>query len=77
MLLEVGFEEIIVAINNGGLITIEDHNNQARYPNQKIMYVQHLDTVFVVPFVLESDGLLFLKTLFPSRKATKVYLLNR
>lgn len=41
------------------------------------MYVQHLDTVFVVPFVLESEGVLFLKTLFPSRKATKVYLLNR
>lgn len=70
----IGFEEIIEEIHNGNLITIKLHHNQTDYPGQKIMYVRCLQHVYLVPYVTEPDGTLFLKTLFPSRKATKKYL---
>ena len=66
----IGFEEIIEEIHNGNLLTIKPHHNQERYPNQKIMYVRCLHYVYLVPYVFEPDGILFLKTVFPSRKAT-------
>lgn len=70
----IGFEEIIQAISSGQLLDITNHHNQAKYKNQKIMYVRVLDEVYAVPFVLESGNTMFLKTIFPSRKARKYYL---
>ncbi|KTD24592.1 MULTISPECIES: hypothetical protein [Legionella] len=70
----IGFEEIILEIKNGNLIDILEHHNQAKYPNQKIMQIRCLGKIYCVPYVKEMDGSLFLKTLYPSRKATKKYL---
>jgi hypothetical protein len=70
----MGFDEIIDEIENGNFIEAIDHGNQERYPGQKIMFVRCVDTVCMVPYVIEDDGTLFLKTLYPSRKATKIYL---
>jgi len=70
----IGFEEIIQAIDNGNLLAITDHYNK-KYKNQKILYVRMLDQVYVVPFVQENDNTIFLKTLFPSRKARKLFAL--
>jgi hypothetical protein len=64
----IGFEEIILEINSGNILTIEPHHDQ------KIMYVRCLDQVYVVPYMMEQDGTIFLKTAFPSRKATKRFL---
>ena len=72
----IGFNEIIQAIDDGNILDIQSHHNQAHYPNQKILYIRVLDEVFAVPFVEEADGSIFLKTLFPSRKARKAYLSN-
>lgn len=69
----IGFEEIIQAISAGQLLDIKNHSN-LKYKNQKIMYVRVLYEVYVVPFVLESENTMFLKTIFPSRKARKYYL---
>lgn len=69
----MGFEEMIEEINNGNLITIKPYPKQNKYPGQKIMYVKCLGYVYLVPYITEADGTLFLKTLFPSRKATKEY----
>jgi hypothetical protein len=44
-----------------------------RYGGQKIFVVQRDDYVYLVPFV-EDDKLIALKTIIPSRKATKRYL---
>jgi hypothetical protein len=41
--------------------------------NQRIFVVQRDDYVYLVPFV-EDDKLIALKTIIPSRKATKQYL---
>ena len=49
-----------------------DHPNQKRYPNQQIYIVTIEDYVYLVPFV-ETDEEVFLKTIIPSRKATKRY----
>jgi uncharacterized DUF497 family protein len=70
----IGFEEIILEIKNGNLLDILEHHNQAKYPNQKIMQIMCLGKIYCVPYVKEVDGTFFLKTLYPSRKATKKYL---
>jgi hypothetical protein len=72
----IGFEEIISSIVNGNLIEVKPHHNLKKYPNQRVMYVRCLDMVYLVSYVIEEDGFLFLKTLFPSRKAKKFYLDN-
>lgn len=70
----VSFEEIISAIENGGLLDIVEHPNSNRYYNQKIYLVELEYYIYLVPFVIEDDGTIFLKTIIPSRKATKKYL---
>jgi len=70
----IGFEEIIQAIADGNVLDERDHYNQTKYPNQKILYVRLLQDVYVVPFIEEKNGDIFLKTIFPSRKAKKSYL---
>jgi len=67
----IGFEELIQEVRNGNLLESITHHNIKNYPNQKIMHVKILDKVYVVPYVIEKDGAIFLKTLYPSRKATK------
>lgn len=69
----ISFEEIIFHIELGDELAITHHPNQIRYPGQKISIVQVEDYVYLVPFV-ESDEEIFLKTIIPSRKATKKYL---
>ena len=70
----IGFDEIIEEIESGNLLDTIAHYNQEKYPGQEIMYVKCVDVVYMVPYVIEDDGTLFLKTLYPSRKATKKYL---
>ena len=69
----ISFEEIIFHIQSGDEIEIFDHPNQDRYPNQKISVVVVEEYVYLVPFVKTEEGI-FLKTIIPSRKATKKYL---
>jgi len=69
----IGFEEIIQAISEGNILDIRKHHNEIKYPNQKILYVRILKEVYAVPYVEEKDSI-FLKTLFPSRKARKRFL---
>ena len=69
----ISFEDIIVNINLGNELDIYDHPNQQKYPNQKISVVQVEDYVYLVPYV-ENDEEIFLKTIIPSRKATKQYI---
>ena len=69
----IGFEEIVFLIGQGHVLDILEHPNQKRYGGQRIFVVQRDDYVYLVPFV-EDDGLTALKTIIPSRKATKQYL---
>jgi len=69
----VSFELVVVAIGSGGLLDILAHPNQARYPRQRILVVAVDNYACLVPFVEDEDHF-FLKTIIPSRKATRDYL---
>ena len=71
----IGFEEIVIAINEGNILDTLIHPKQKKYPGQKIYVIQINQYVYLVPFI-ENNEKVFLKTIFPSRKATKNYLTN-
>lgn len=69
----IGFEEVVFLIESGNLLEVLEHPNQQRYPRQQILVVQREDYVYLVPFV-EEERYVFLKTIIPSRKATRKYV---
>ncbi len=69
----VSFEQIVTHILQGDLLQVEEHTNQEKYSGQKYFIVRIDDYVYVVPFI-EKDNDAFLKTIYPSRKATRQYL---
>ena len=69
----VSFERVVSAIEQGGLVEVVDHPNQQRYRGQMIYIVDIDGYLHLVPFVLSADGSRFLKTIIPSRKATRDY----
>ena len=69
----ISFESVVVAIESGGLLDILAHPNPAKYPQQRILVVAADNYVYLVPF-LDDNDCYFLKTIIPSRKATRDYL---
>ncbi len=69
----ISFEEIIFHIKRGDEVDVYPHPNKARYPNQMISIVVVNNYAYLVPYV-ESENEIFLKTIIPSRKATKKYI---
>ena len=69
----ISFEDIILNIYLGNELDIVEHPNKVKYPNQKISVVRVEEYVYLVPYV-ENEDEIFLKTIIPSRKATKQYL---
>lgn len=73
---DISFEEVVNTIENSDLLDEIDNPNKEKYSSQK-MYVVEIDSyAYLVPFV-ENEQKIFLKTIFPSRKATKKYLIGR
>ena len=70
----ISFEEVIAAIGAGGVLDILPHPNPAKYPNQEIYVININDYIYLVPFVRKDKNTVFLKTIFPHRKLTKLYL---
>jgi hypothetical protein len=54
-------------------VDLFEHPNQETYPRQKISVVVIEGYAYLVPFV-ESENEIFLKTIIPSRKASKQYV---
>ena len=69
----ISFEEIVLAVEEGGLRDVLVHPNQRRYPGQVVLVVVYREYAFLVPSVEETEHY-FLKTIIPSRKATRDYL---
>ena len=69
----LGFEDILFHIQAGDLLLTAEHPNQKKYPGQKIMYVKVDEYVWMVPYV-GGKNLKFMKTIIPSRKATRELL---
>jgi hypothetical protein len=70
---DISFEEIVLAVEEGGLKDILVHPKQKRYPGQVVLVVAYREYIFLVPSVEENTHY-FLKTVIPSRKATRDYL---
>lgn len=72
---DVSFEEVLTATDEGGLLDILEHPDKKKHPHQRIFVINIEDYVYLVPFV-EDEEKVFLKTIIPSRKATKKYLVG-
>lgn len=60
-------------MSNGGLLVVLDHPNTVQYLNQRMFVVRIRGYAYLVPFVETKQGV-FLKTIIPSRKATRIYI---
>ena len=69
----ISFEEVLLALDNDQLLDIVKHHNKKNYAGQKIFIIEIREYVYLVLFV-EDTQKVFLKTIIPSRKATKKYL---
>jgi uncharacterized DUF497 family protein len=69
----VSFEDVIFSIEQGKILDIIQHPNKEKYPGQNLLIVEINKYAYLVPFIESSDEI-FLKTVIPSRKATKKYL---
>jgi uncharacterized DUF497 family protein len=69
----IRFEDILICIQSGGVLDILRHPDRERYPNQNMIVLNVDGYVWLVPYV-KSRGIRFLKTIIPSRKATREYL---
>jgi len=71
---DIGFEDVLLAIESGGLLDDIEHPNEEKYPNQNIfiILVEIKEYVYLVPYV-EDDESIFLKTIIPSRQMNKKY----
>ena len=68
----ISFKEIIKAIASGALIDVIN-NPSSKYMYQKVYVIELRRFIYLVPFVMENNKV-FLKTIYPSRKAVKKYL---
>ena len=66
----ISFEIVSYFIETKQILDIIRHPNEHKYPGQKIFIISYNNYVYLVPFV-ENESQIFLKTIIPSRKATK------
>ena len=69
----ISFEDVVFHIERGDILDIVEHPNQERYGGQRLIVVQVGDYAYLVP-CLDEDECVVLKTIIPSRKATRKYL---
>ena len=70
---QISFEDVVFYIEQGFLLDVLEHPNQEKYQGQKIFVVEIDEYAYLVPFD-EDVREIFLKTIIPSRKATRKYL---
>lgn len=68
----ISFEDVVFCLQSDGLLDDGSHPNKAKYPHQRLFIVAIDEYAYLVPYV-ENDEEIFLKTIIPSRKATKQY----
>lgn len=73
---DISFEQVVIAIDEGDLLEVLEHKNQKKYPDQKVFIIKIEEYAYLVPFVEDEDKI-FLKTIIPSRQATKKYIMNK
>lgn len=69
----ISFEDVVFYIAKGEALDVVPHPQQTKYPGQKMFIVTIENYAYLVPFIETTTGV-FLKTIIPSRKATRKYL---
>ena len=69
----ISFEEIVFHLQRGDILDILEHPNQEKYGGQRVFVIEVEGYAYLVPF-LETEDEVILKTIIPSRKATRQYL---
>ena len=69
----ISFERVIYHIERNEVLDVIRHPNSSKYPNQRMFILEISNYAYLIPFV-ETDSEVFLKTIIPSRKATRKYL---
>jgi hypothetical protein len=69
----MSFERVIFHIERDEILDVVEHPNPSKYPNQRMFILDIGNYAYLVPFV-ETKTEIFLKTIIPSRKATRKYL---
>lgn len=70
----ISFDEVIAAIENDQILDIVEHPNRQKYRNQKMYVIWVKEYTYLIPFVIDTNGDIFLKTIIPSRKAKRKYI---
>lgn len=69
----ITFETVAEKIIKGDIIDDIYHPNKDKYLNQRIFVIDIDDYIYLVPYI-ENKEEIYLKTIYPSRKFTKIYL---
>ncbi len=69
----VSFEDVVFYLLQGEILDDLEHPNLEKYSGQRIFVLNIDEYIYLVPYV-ESEDEIFLKTIIPSRKATREYL---
>lgn len=70
----VSFEDILEALKKGKLLAEVAHPSQ-RHPRQRLYVVRIKNYAYAVPYVTDTRKKeIFLKTIYPSRILTRIYL---
>ena len=69
----ISFEDVVFYLQNGYILDDIDHPNQEKYPGERVYIVNVDNYAYLIPYI-EDDEKVFLKTIIPNRKATKMYL---
>jgi len=68
------FDDVINALERHMLVGNVGHPKQSKYPNQALFLIEIEAYIYVVPYVINKEKKeIYLKTVFPSRKYTKLY----
>jgi hypothetical protein len=71
----ISFEDCVIAIEEGRIL--DDIKNPGElYPLQRMLVLEVNHYAYVVPYI-ETVDKIFLKTIFPSRKHTAIYLTGK
>jgi hypothetical protein len=69
----LSFENVVYAIEHGGLLDTIANPNEIKYPHQRVFIVRINDYAHIVPFEENNDEI-FLITIIPNSKMTQWYL---
>ena len=69
----ISFERVLYHVDKADILDIVEHPNKDKYPDQRIFIINIDNYAYLIPFV-ETETEIFLKTIIPSRKATREYI---